>query len=58
MICFPKKKGPNSLFSDLFFTFVQNFKPKKKRLFMACIFENFQLHSHILKEFLSMMVAI
>jgi hypothetical protein len=44
---------------------MQNFKPKKKKkkknLVMACVFECFQSHCHILKElykFLHMMGAI
>jgi hypothetical protein len=54
----------NILFSYFFFTFVQNFKTKKKKkkkLFMACVFECFQSHCHILKKshnFLCMMGAI
>jgi hypothetical protein len=45
------------------FTFVQNFKPKKKkkRLIPTCVFECFQSHCHILEkahEFLHMMCAI
>jgi hypothetical protein len=43
----------------LFFTFMQNFKPrKKKRLIMTCVFECFQSHCHIWKDFLNMMGAI
>ncbi len=38
---------------------MQNFKPrKKKRLVMTCVFECFQSHCHIWKDFLNMMGAI
>ncbi len=40
----PKTKWSNILFSYLFFTFVQNFKPKKKKLVMTRVFECFQSH--------------
>ncbi len=36
-------------FSYIFFTFVKNFKPKK-RFIMTCVFECFQSHCHILKK--------
>ncbi len=58
---FLKKTVTKYLFSYLFFTVVDNFKPKKKRLITACVFECFQSHCHILKElhnFLPMMGAI
>jgi hypothetical protein len=42
-----KKKLSNVPFLYLFFTFVQNFKTKKKK---KCVFECFQSHCHILKE--------
>jgi len=51
MTYFSKKKMTKySQISYLFLTSVQNFKPKRKRLFMACVFECFQTHCHILKE--------
>ncbi len=45
----------NIPFSYLFFTFVQNFKPKKKKkkkknLVMTRVFKCFQSHCHISKE--------
>jgi len=37
MIFFSKKKRPNIFFSYLFFTFVQNFKKRKKEYHGMCI---------------------
>jgi hypothetical protein len=56
MIFSPNKK----VIKYLLFTFVQNFKPKKKKV-MTCVFENFQSHCYMLKElheFYYMMSAI
>jgi hypothetical protein len=63
MTFFSPKKRSNSPFSYLLFTFMQIFKPKKKKkkLIMTCAFECFQSHCHILKElheFLGMRGAI
>jgi hypothetical protein len=48
LIFFFKKKWSNIPLSCLFFTFVQNFRPKKKKkkkkLLIACVFECFQSH--------------
>jgi hypothetical protein len=57
-----EEKWSNIPFSFYFFTFVQNYKPKKKTSHeMKCVFECLQSHCHILKElhkFLHMMGAI
>jgi len=59
---FSPKQLSNSPFSYLLFTFVQIFKPKKKKkVIVTCVFECFQSHCHILKEldeFLGMMGAM
>ncbi len=61
------KKWSNIFVSYLFFTFVQNFKPKKKKKkrkkdsIVTCVFECFQSYCCILKElhdFLCMIVAM
>ncbi len=50
MIFFSKHESDQVFsFSNLFFTFVKNFKPKKKKK-ANCVFECFQSHCHILKE--------
>jgi hypothetical protein len=56
-----EKKWSNILVSYLFFTFMQNFQIKRRRLDMICVFECFQSRCHIWKElheFLHMMGAI
>jgi len=64
IIFFSKSKWSNISFRYFIFTFVQNFKPpkkKKKRLVVTCVFECLQSHCHILKElreFLCTMDAI
>jgi hypothetical protein len=47
---FVKKKWSNIHFSYLFFIFMQNFKPQKKKLIMTCAFECFHSPCHISKR--------
>jgi hypothetical protein len=58
MIFFSKKKSKYFLFRFIFHICAKFQTKEKKKLFMACVFECFQSHCHVLKEFLSMMDAI